>query len=819
MLRIAAVVLLLGTCGCAKPVPQPRDPATEATAALRRGDVAQAEQIVRRAIAETPPDASDTLSRLRLLRGDVLLAQRDVKAATEIASAPLPEGPSSRPLRVRQQYLQARIAYSQGRLADALTLASGALNDVGDADSDREIRLDIGGFVGQIALQQGRWEDGEARLELVAGEAASSHNPYIEAMAATSLGMGKFVRNRCDEALPRFERVLALSSIADTTLYARALYNAGMCYARLGQFDKAVEVQQRAVTASEGRPNAPEYERALGQLGNTYILQGNTREGLPFFQRAFTLASDAHLAADAALWAGNLAVAYIDLQQWDDAQRFNEAAKRLAAASRSGRSVYNTENSAGIAAGRGEYADAVRLYEEVLADKEAPPSVQWHAHYGLARVALARNQTAAASRHFEAALHVIERARAGLLRDDYKISYLTHLIAFYRAYVDVLIGQGQTDRALEMADSSRGQLLAARQAGQAPQRASVAAFTRLARETGTVFLSYWLTPGNSYLWVVDASGATLLRLPSAKEIDPLVRDHAAALANAMVDPLAATHSPGEELYRLVVQPASKWLPPDARVVVVPDGTLSSINMETLPVAGGARHYWLEDVELQVAPSLASLAGAAAAVAPTGSMLLIGNPSPRPPDFPALPSATREMSSIAAHFGGDRVTAIDGGSATPQAYRSAHPEKFSYLHFTAHAVANVESPLDSAVILSGPEGAYKLYARDVAALPLAADLVTVSACRSAGERAYSGEGLVGFAWAFLRAGARRVIAGLWDVNDRSTAALMDRVYAGIAAGDRPAHALRAAKLAMLRQGGAAASPYNWGPFELFTVAIP
>ena len=93
---------------------------------------------------------------------------------------------------------------------------------------------------------------------------------------------------------------------------------------------------------------------------------------------------------------------------------------------------------------------------------------------------------------------------------------------------------------------------------------------------------------------------------------------------------------------------------------------------------------------------------------------------------------------------------------------------------------------------------------------------MSACRSAGERAYSGEGLVGFAWAFLRAGASRVIAGLWDVDDRSTAELMDRLYAGIAAGDTASHALREAKLVMLAQGGNYAKPYYWGPFQLFTV---
>jgi CHAT domain-containing protein len=138
-----------------------------------------------------------------------------------------------------------------------------------------------------------------------------------------------------------------------------------------------------------------------------------------------------------------------------------------------------------------------------------------------------------------------------------------------------------------------------------------------------------------------------------------------------------------------------------------------------------------------------------------------------------------------------------------------------LHFSTHAVANRESPLDSAIILS-PEGDnFKLYARDVMATPLHADLVTISACRSAGARSYSGEGLVGFAWAFLQAGAHHVIAGLWDVTDSSTPRIMDVLYSNIAAGVSPAEALRAAKLSLIRSGQGYRRPYYWGPFQIYT----
>ena len=272
---------------------------------------------------------------------------------------------------------------------------------------------------------------------------------------------------------------------------------------------------------------------------------------------------------------------------------------------------------------------------------------------------------------------------------------------------------------------------------------------------------------------------------------------------------------------MLLAPAA--LPREASVVIVPDGALHGINFETLPVPTGAgassgRHYFITDAQVQVAPSLAMLSADSTIdkAAADPRLLLIGNPTPRAPEFPALSYAPAEMTSIVRHFPQDRVTAYDSARATPTVYREASLDRFSMIHFTAHATANVQSPLDSAVVLSGPDTAYKLYARDVADKPLKADLVTVSACRSAGERAYSGEGLVGFAWAFLRAGARRVVAGLWDVDDRSTAQLMDALYGGVRAGKTPAAALRAAKLALNASGGQLARPYYWGPFQLFTV---
>jgi CHAT domain-containing protein len=160
--------------------------------------------------------------------------------------------------------------------------------------------------------------------------------------------------------------------------------------------------------------------------------------------------------------------------------------------------------------------------------------------------------------------------------------------------------------------------------------------------------------------------------------------------------------------------------------------------------------------------------------------------------------------------------LSGLEATPSAYLSNKPEQYAYLHFVTHGTASRARPLESAVILSKEkdEDTYKLYARDIVKRHLSAYLVTISACNGAGNRTFSGEGLVGLSWAFLRAGAHNVIGALWEVSDSSTPQLMDKLYEGLSRGKDPATALRDAKLSLLHSDSVFRKPYYWAPFQLY-----
>jgi CHAT domain-containing protein len=217
--------------------------------------------------------------------------------------------------------------------------------------------------------------------------------------------------------------------------------------------------------------------------------------------------------------------------------------------------------------------------------------------------------------------------------------------------------------------------------------------------------------------------------------------------------------------------------------------------------------------LATAPALGLLQPAPRRSSTPGKLLLIGDPGAADPAFPPLPHLKREVEIVGRSF--PSLTQLTGQQANPQAYRTSHPGDYSLIHFAAHAVANAESPLNSAVILSKTGDEYKLYAKDLLEQPLQADVVTISACHSAGARSYSGEGLLGFTWAVLQAGARNVVAGLWNADDAATAELMGEFYARLASGDSPAAALRLAKLKLLKSAGQNRSPYYWGAFQLFT----
>ncbi|MFL6276779.1 MAG: CHAT domain-containing tetratricopeptide repeat protein [Blastocatellia bacterium] len=145
-------------------------------------------------------------------------------------------------------------------------------------------------------------------------------------------------------------------------------------------------------------------------------------------------------------------------------------------------------------------------------------------------------------------------------------------------------------------------------------------------------------------------------------------------------------------------------------------------------------------------------------------------------------------------------------------------QYLYVHFGTHGLINPKHPALTGLLLSmvdnkgDPVDGF-LAASEVYNLKLPAEMIVLSACRTALGTEVRGEGLVGLTRGFMYAGAKRVVASLWKVYDAATAELMASFYRGVLKeGKRPAEALRAAQLEMLKQKKYRA-PYYWAAFEL------
>jgi CHAT domain-containing protein len=190
----------------------------------------------------------------------------------------------------------------------------------------------------------------------------------------------------------------------------------------------------------------------------------------------------------------------------------------------------------------------------------------------------------------------------------------------------------------------------------------------------------------------------------------------------------------------------------------------------------------------------------------------------PGRFPRLPFSRLEAEAILDLVPAGQRKGLLGFDASRENVLSGALAGSRYVHFATHGILDTAYPELSGLLLSlvdrqgRPENGF-LWAHEIAGLRLRADLVVLSACRTALGKEIRGEGLVGLTQAFLDAGADGVLVSLWQVDDRATAELMRRLYEGmLCEGLPPAAALRRAQIALWR-GRSWQAPSYWAGFAL------
>ena len=744
--------------------------------------------------------APQEIWKFNLLKANVLISQTNsTKAVAILERKPAPE---DRLLEATRLMLLGQIATSQSnaplakqQLDQSLALAkqSGSL----ETETQIELRLN------QLHILQDQWIEAETTVKQAIAKAVALGNDHLLGQCLGNMGVLMLRQNRWDDAIYWLERSLKIfQELGLKRDIAKATGNLGVCYRKLGNLDEAESLLTKA---EQGMKDVEEFKSQqiwLNNLGGLLEDRGDHQGALTFFQRALQITSTENKRADI---IHNLAVAHIGLEKYEAAMKFNDEARDLYKKLNipSGLAL-NYFNAARIARGRKQFPQAEALY--TAAQSAIDSELQLEAASELVGLFVESNQPAKAAAAFEQAGGLAEKRRTTMNGNTDRIFYFAKHRHLFQEYVDYLLAQGKKEQALAVADSGRARAMGDSLGNNSGNP------TALSRAANRTILYYSLGTRESHLWVIQPTGIAVYPLPPENEIRILV-DEYRKFIDAVREPLDNTDGARAKLFQILLEPARKHIKEDAPLLIVPDTVLHSINFETLPSFG--RHLFLiEDHELAVSPSLRTIRLQQAAPSATRSLLVVGSPDHYPAPFKSLPNSAREVEYAAAAFPADLVKPLLGANASRAEYLKTDAGKFTFLHFAIHATANSANPMDSALILKDDPKGYRVTANDIARQKLSAELVILSACRSAGAKAFSGEGLVGLSHAFLKAGAKRVIAGLWNVDDKAAADLFGDLYVGIKAGQSPGAALREAKLKMINSSKYLRKPYYWGPWQLY-----
>jgi len=184
-----------------------------------------------------------------------------------------------------------------------------------------------------------------------------------------------------------------------------------------------------------------------------------------------------------------------------------------------------------------------------------------------------------------------------------------------------------------------------------------------------------------------------------------------------------------------------------------------------------------------------------------------------PDYPTLPFDQDELSSLDKRFD---VTLLRDSEATLERFTAEAPSA-AVLHLSTHAFSSLDGVPPHLAFYDS-----LLYLRDLYLERVNAEMVVLSACRTNVGQLAVGEGVLGLGRGFFQAGARSVVASLWNVNAFGSGHVLRGFYDQLNRGKPRGTALHAAQLAYLDDPAISRrrkSPYLWAGFNYYGPDTP
>jgi tetratricopeptide (TPR) repeat protein len=634
-------------------------------------------------------------------------------------------------------------------------------------------------------------------------------------IAIVHLRLGGF-----SDALRRLEEALEIQrEIGDRAGIARALNSIGIAQKHTGNHDEAIRRFEESLEIYRSLRNGPEIASVLGNIGGVHERRGELREALRFHEESRklyeTLGDDLGLARTYHNIGATLGRQRDPAGALEALEKASELLGDTAGPTLRARVIWSTAG-AHLDRGRPERSAALaregvrivaRLVEGLEQSEGAGARDVYAGLFGVGiRAALETGDTSALAWFFE-------QGRAGSLREAFEAREALQSAVLppdLRDRLAVARDKVNHARATLRRSERSGVRVAVREARGELERArllleaAIAAIQREARagaslvvpmpdDLGTIraalgpgeaLVYYGLTGATACALVVEPGGARAVKLaePSlivreasmlsglgdrpgsrgphltegSRGADPM--DAVPALRRLLVEPLGLD----DGVRRVLVSPMGEigsipfaMLLPRREVAYVPSGTMYGL-LRKADAGRGRRVLALGDPDYG-----GDVHAAALAVRRGGGRRMLAS----------LPATREEVEAV-----GD-VKLLSAG-ATESGLRKAigTQERWRAVHLACHGLVDPVRPMRTCLAMTadGTSDGF-LTALEVFRMRIPADLVVLSACETGRGRVYRTEGIVGLTWAFMFAGAPRVVCSLWKVDDAATRELMSKFY--------------------------------------------
>ena len=720
--------------------------------------------------------------------------------------------------------------------------------------NDREGEALATNNVGWTYAQFGEYEKAIEFQTQVVPVFREQGNKYALATLLSNIAVNYSNLNNFNKALETQLQVLPLRSEKDDPSgKAITLGNIAVCYSKLGDRQKALEYYTEALALHRMSQNQRQLTNTLRNFGTFLRDQGETTKALDYLNEARAISTAIGDPSSQASALYELARLELDRGNAVDASKLIEEATSTIESVRINLKSQQLRTS---------FLASVRKYYEFQIEVLMRLHQQ-RPNEGFNARALQISEKSRA----RSLLELLREARAEI-RQGVDPSVIEREQSLRRLIAEkaeeqtrLLSGKYSEEKARDLAQQlealtteydqvqSRIRQTSPRYAALIePSPVGVETIQKQLLDENTLLLEYALGEQKSFVWAVTPESVKSFELPGRAAIEQEAKRYYQLLADRNANP--GYDEVAAKLARLLLAPVAGELK-QRRLVIVAEGVLQYLPFATLPSPEGSRPL-IVDHEIVTLPSASVLAvlredfgnrkPASRSVAVLADPVFsandarlnqqaahtegssLWNDAQRSASESGLDGLVRlrfsrlEADQIARVANDNRSFKALDFSANRAVAMDARLGDYRIVHFATHGLINNQHPDLSGIVLSlvdeqgrSQNGFLRLY--DIYNLKLNADLVVLSACQTALGKEIKGEGLVGLTRGFMYAGAPRVVASLWRIDDRATAEIMKRFYtAMLKDGLRPSAALRAAQISMLNDKRWQ-SPQFWAAFTL------